>query len=393
MKEAGTPEKIGKLNRRLILEYVRKHGPVSRADIRRGLGMSFPTVSANVKLLLEGSYLLEVGDGDNTIGRKSTLLAFNCRRVYVLGIDVGRSEIRVMLADLCGEELAYAKETNVDHGGSRQDVAAQLTRMVDAVVAQGAVQKSDVRCICIGIPGIRDRRSGKLRLAPFVRTLNIQDICDALAERYPSAMLLVDNSVNYGAIGEKWRGVAQDYRNILYINYGVGLGAALILNGELYQGVDNAAGEIGYMVPGREALRERFDEQGVLEALISGNRIVETLSTQKMDTNIRNLEHGTSQEKDLFASIERQIVETIGMVLINITAVFNEEIIVLGGGLGNLMGEKFLETWREMLQKHVPYVPRIETSRLQHRANILGAIAVAIRHVNDAEIEVVRAEE
>ena len=81
------------------------------------------------------------------------------------------------------------------------------------------------------------------------------------------------------------------------------------------------------------------------------------------------------------------------MVLINITAVFNEEIIVLGGGLGNLMGEKFLETWREMLQKHVPYVPRIETSRLQHRANILGAIAVAIRHVNDAEIEVVRAEE
>ena len=170
-------------------------------------------------------------------------------------------------------------------------------------------------------------------------------------------------------------------------------GAALILNGELYQGVDNAAGEIGYMVPGREALRERFDEQGVLEALISGNRIVETLSTQKMDTNIRNLEHGTSQEKDLFASIERQIVETIGMVLINITAVFNEEIIVLGGGLGNLMGEKFLETWREMLQKHVPYVPRIETSRLQHRANILGAIAVAIRHVNDAEIEVVRAEE
>lgn len=392
MKEAGTPEKIGKLNRKLILEYVRKHGPISRADIRRGLGMSFPTVSANVKLLLEANYLLEVGDGDNAIGRKSTLLAFNCRRVYVLGIDMGRSEIRVMLADLYGEEIAYLKETNVDNGVGQQGVGGQLVRMVDDVVAQGGIQKSDLRCICMGIPGICDRNSGKLKLAPFVRTLDLKEICDSLTERY-HVPVLVDNSVNYGAIGEKWRGVAQDYRNIVYINYGVGLGAALILNNELYQGMDNAAGEIGFMVPGREFLREEFDEQGVLEGLISGKRIVEMLSLQKMDTNIRNLEHGTSQEKDMFAFIERQIVETIGMLLINITAVFNEEIIVIGGGLGNLMGEKFLQKWQEMLQKHVPYVPRIETSRLQHRANILGAIAVAIRYVNDSEIEVNKVEE
>ncbi len=392
MKEAGTPEKIGELNRKLILEYVRKHGPVSRADIRRGLGMSFPTVSANVKLLLEGNYLLEIGDGDNPIGRKSTLLAFNCRRVYVLGIDMGRSEIRVMLADLYGEEIAYLKEANVDNSTGDQGVCRQLLRMVDEVVAQGGIQQNELQCICMGIPGICDRQSGKLKLAPFVRTLDLKEICDSLRQHY-QAPVLMDNSVNYGAIGEKWRGVAQDYRNIVYINYGVGLGAALILNNELYHGLDNAAGEIGFMVPGKEFLRDEFDEQGVLEELISGKRIVEMLSQQNTGSDIKNLEHVSSQEKEMFEVIQHRIAETVGMVLINITAVFNEEIIVIGGGLGNLMGEKFLPVWQDMLQKHVPYVPKIETSRLQHRANILGAIAVAIRYVNDSEIEVAKSEE
>ena len=389
MTQTGTPETIGELNRKVILEYVRKHGPVSRADIRRGLGLSFPTVSTNVKKLVEGNYLLELGEGDNPIGRKSTLLGFNRWRGYVIGIDIGRSEIRVILADLYGEEVAYLKEVNVDFGNGEHGVTRQLSNMIHEVICSGGIEDGSLRCICVGIPGICDRKSGKLRLAPFVRSLDLKEICDHLTERY-NVPVCMDNSVNYGAIGEKWCGVAQNYRNIVYINYGVGLGAALILNGELYHGMDNAAGEIGFMVPGREALRTQFDETGVLEGMISGKNIRDMLAWHAMDTDISNLPQGSSSERQMLETIEKSVLENIGMMLINITSVFNEEVIVIGGGLGQLMGERFIPVWEQMLEQHVPFVPKIVTSGLQSRANVMGAVAVAIRKVNDAEIELIK---
>ena len=98
--DSGTPERIGEINRKLILDCVRKNGPISRADLHRTLNMSFPTISTNVKKLLQSGYLVEAGDGDNNLGRKSTLLQFNAERAYVVGVDVGRSQLRVILAEV-----------------------------------------------------------------------------------------------------------------------------------------------------------------------------------------------------------------------------------------------------------------------------------------------------
>lgn len=87
---ALTPQLTGQYNRLLILNYVKNHGVISRADLVRELGLSFPTVSSNVQSLLDGRFLLEIGEGSNTLGRKSTLFSFNKDRGYVLSIDVGR---------------------------------------------------------------------------------------------------------------------------------------------------------------------------------------------------------------------------------------------------------------------------------------------------------------
>ena len=383
--ETATPEKIGELNRKLILDYVRKNGPVSRADIHRNLGMSFPTVSSNVKKLIESRHLLEAGDGDNPIGRKSTLVRFNCRRVYVIGIDIGRSQARVMLADLDGDELAYITENAVDSRNHPGGLTLQLCDMVDRALARAEVAAAQVQCICIGIPGIRNAQTGKLMLAPFIESLDLDEICTAFKQRYGAAVLM-DNSVNYGAIGEKWQGVVQGYRNIVYINYGVGLGAALILNGELYKGMNDAAGEIGFMLPGMEWARSAFEEEGVLESLVSGEQIRRWLAGLGVHADLRYALEKFRAGEDPYADRIRRIVDTIGMVLVNITSVFNEEIIVIGGGLGDLLGELFIPEWTRMLKAHVPFVPKIVCSGLKQKANILGAVAVAVRHAGDADI-------
>lgn len=381
MSEVSTPEKIGEQNKKLILDYVRKYGPVSRADIKRSLGMSFPSVSANVKDLLDMKYLLEVGEGDNSLGRKSTLLAFNATRGYVIGVDLGRSQIRIIAADLEGREIASLKDESTFVKEGRK-ITDRLTELVCETVKRAQIQSEKVKCICIGVPGVIDESFDEILIAPFIQPINWKKITTAL-NKYFDVPVLIENSVNYGAIGEKWRGAAKGYKDIVYINYGVGVGAAIIINGELHRGINGASGEIGFMVPERVNLRNSFSEQGVLETIISGNQLNEIMGLEGIDTNIETVISQSAKGEKASELLVREIVEYIGMMLINITSVFNEELIVIGGGLGDYLGGFFIPEWKKMLRNHVPFVPEIVTSKLHSHANVLGAVAAGLRHINE----------
>ena len=378
--DSGTPQKIGEINRRLILDYVRKHGPISRAQLHRCLNMSAPSVSANVRIMLESGHLLEAGEDDNLLGRKGTLLCFNATRAYVIGVDVGRSQIRVILADLDGNEIVGLQEDNASAEGGAEGITHQLLDIIARATARGSVDPGLVCWICVGLPGVPDPARGVLNAAPFMRVPDLRELQHSLQAACPNAQIQFENSVNYGAVGEKWKGVAADYRNIVYFDYGVGIGAALILNGELFRGTHGAAGEVGYMVPEVAHFREVFEDQGVLETLISGKRIGDNLKArQGSAAMLQNL----TVEEALNDRAIRRIVDYMGAVLINITAVFNEELIVLGGRFGTFLGELFIPTWRKLLAQHVPYVPEIRIAGLASRADVTGAVAVAIRHAND----------
>ena len=389
MTESGTPEKIGKINRKLIVDYVRKYGPASRADIQRTLNMSFPTVSANVKRLLETKQLLEAGDGDNAIGRKSTLLMFNALRAYVIGVDFGRSQIRVMLADLEGVKIDYLKE---DCGAGGQQTTDQLCRMIDEITSRSGIDRSLVRCIGIGVPGVWDARMRRLFITPFMDGIDLDRAITELSSRY-NARIFVENSVNYGAVGERWCGVAQGYDDIVYINFGVGIGSALILNGQLYHGANGASGEIGFMVPETRYFREQFHEIGVLESLVAGSKIRQQLEDRGLDPDIGTILRENGEKGAEQSELLRRVTDYIGMALINITATVNEELIVIGGGLGALLSDTCIPVWKSMLEAHVPFVPKIVTTALRERANVYGAVAAAIRYVNDNDPEFSDSEE
>ena len=385
--ESATPQKISEINRKLIMDYVRKHGAVSRADLSRGINMSAPSVSANVKRMIDEGYLIEVGDGDNPRGRKSMLISCNAKRAYVIGVDMGRSQVRVILADLNGNEVAYMREdvSAVENGA--EDISATLFSMLKQVTDDSEISPEKIRCICIGSPGIPNVETGEIVAAPFAHVPNLLDMKNKLHEIYPNAGIFMENSVNYGAVGEKWKGVAANYSNTVFIDYGVGIGAALIINGELFHGKDGAAGEVGYMVPGSEYLRDGFEAQGVLESVISGKRVGDILKARQTgEAAFGDL----TAEEALEDGTIRTIVDYVGLMLINITAAFNEELIVLGGRFGEFLGNAFIPVWRKMLEGHVPFVPEIKVSALAGRADVIGAVAVAIRHAND---EIPRSEE
>lgn len=373
----GTPESIGETNKKLILNRLRTRGNMSKADLSRSIGLSFTAVASNVKYLLDHGYVREVGAGDNAHGRKSTLLSFNAARGYVVGVDIGRTKIRCMLADLLGDrvtDLAVARRT----GG---DVTENVRAAVDAVVEESGVGANRVLCVCVGIPGVV--REEKIYLAPNFADLSIRELRAELKRRY-DAEVLVENGVNLGAIGEHRYGRGAQYADMVYISHGVGLGAALVLDGKLYTGFNNAAGEIGFMRTGSKSTRARFRETGELEsAVFSAARKFAGRSTRRgMADMVRRYREGDAAA----VSALNDIAAAMAMALVNICAVVNPRAIILSGGMGKSVGDIFLAQWHRHLASHLPFPPELLLSDLNERETMLGAVGTAVDYVETIPI-------
>ena len=378
MKKAATPETLGESNRMLILKQLRKHGNMSRADLSRCLGISFPAISSNVKSLIEAGYIMEVGAGDNSIGRKSTLLAFNNERGYVIGVDLGRFKTRVMMADLLGNSLASLTEPTETEGGA-EEIINRLIDLFYQMIQMSGREKEKILCICIGTPGVV--YDDKIVLAPFLPDFSASVLKERIAGEF-SGEVMIENSVNMGAIGEKWKGAGTAYQNFLFINYGVGIGSALVLDGKLYKGTNLAAGEIGFMVSDSRNLRDQFDEVGVLENTIARNKIEKSITHGNFQSEVDELMKKYRKFDPYSRALLDEVYLSLGTAMINIATMLNLDVIIISGGLGISIGVLFQESWQELLKAHIPFPPKIIFSTLDNQEGLLGAVSVGMEHVH-----------
>lgn len=378
MSEVATPGKLGEVNRMLILNHLRQRGPKSRADLSRELSISFPTVSSNVKALIDSDYIKEVGVGDNSLGRKSTLLAFNEERGYVIGVDLGRFKTRIMMTNLSGRIIVnYCESTNVSEGS--EAMIQNLLAMLLKVVEKSNRPKEKVQCICIGTPGVIQENN--IILAPFLPDVSPALIKKVIFSEFKTE-IVIENSVNLGAIGEKWVGSGKSFNNFGFINYGVGVGAALIINGNIFTGSNGAAGEVGFMVTDPAKLRNDFDEVGVMENTISKDKIQRFIAHDNFQEAVEQLIQ-KYKENDIYSKmILDEIYLTLGMAMINMAAILNLEAIIISGGLGTSIGRLFEEKWNDLLKRHVPFPPKIVFSEMDNQEGVFGGISVGIEKIH-----------
>jgi predicted NBD/HSP70 family sugar kinase len=381
-RRVNSAAKIADYNKHLILDALRFNGNMSRADLSRVLDLSFPAVSSNVKGLLDANYIMEIGSGDNTLGRKSTLLAFNANRGYIIGIDLGRFRLRMMLADLTGNEVASSEILNSASAaiGSKEGIEV-IRSQIDDILAKSGKTKDDILCIVIGIPGII--KDGASYLAPFTEKYYEKDMVGTLQDAFETEVIL-ENCVNLGVIGEQWKGAGINYNDIIYIAYGVGLGSAHIVDGKIYRGANGAAGEIGFMLTDPIDIHKKYDEMGSLEELISGNKIDKYIESGNFDKDIKKLISSYIGGKDMYAKLlVDEIVLNFSMALVNMSAILNPEAIIIAGGLGINLGKLFIDQWREVLGNQLPFTPDVLLSKLNNTETMLGAVKTGIIHVHE----------
>lgn len=248
----GSPALMRRINAARVLHEIRASGPVSRADLTRITGLSAPTVTNVVKYLWDCGHVRPLTtELPRSDGRHPTLYEFCADSRSVLGVDIGADKLMIVLADLDGQALGKRRRDTsrlrkLGPGKLGPDELLKLVRETAVeLMAEHEVADSDLLAVSVGTPGVVSA-GGVVTIAPQLDGWEGLDLRARLAELF-GCRVHVEREVILSLLAEQWVGVAQDLDDALFIQLGIGVGAALLLNGNAYRGADGGAGEIGLM--------------------------------------------------------------------------------------------------------------------------------------------------
>lgn len=380
--QAGTPSLLRAINERTLLEYLRSHQPTSRAQLARATRLSKPTVSLALANLEDAGLVRAVGlSVASKGGRVATLYEPNPDAGYVVGIDVGRGWVRAAVANLAGSILVR-KDTPND-AQSASELVALISHLARNVVEQAGPSWSQVVHAVIGTPGVFDEQSKRVLFASNLPEWGRHGLVTELQAAF-GLSLSVENDANLAALGERSFGWGKSAGTFVYITIGTGVGMGIVINGALYRGAHGAAGEIGFLPFGSgEASEEsgNINESylGMFEEASSAGGIVHQAQKLGLSASLsaRQIFDAAQQgDRKALAVIEQEGYR-LALAIAAITAVFDPELIVLGGGIGQ-RGELLLPPLERRLQQLTPLRPHIVSSKLGDDSVLLGSIATAL---------------
>jgi predicted NBD/HSP70 family sugar kinase len=387
---SSTPQKkrpgrsLREANRLRVVDELRRHGTLSRADLARITGLSATTMTALVAELLNSGLVVEQALRDGAAepagrGRPPVLLRLDASAGGALGIDFGHRHLRVAVADLSRTVLAErAMEIDVDaEAGHSLDAAAAL---VEEVLDEAGMERGRVIGAGVGLPGPIDARTGAVGSSVILADWVGLKPAEELARRL-DVPVTVDNDANLGALGEVSLGAARGLGDVIYVKVASGIGAGLVL-GRLYHGSVGLAGELGHVHVRDQGTVCRCGSRGCLETVAATGAVLAALRpAHRDDLNVHEavalVRAGDLGAQRVFTDAGRAIGRALG----DHCNLLNPAAVVVGGDL-SAAGRPLLDGIRESVDRYAqPAIAAsvaIIASRLGDRAQVLGALATII---------------
>jgi predicted NBD/HSP70 family sugar kinase len=385
LTSAGSLEALREFNRLRVIDALRQRGIASRAELARVTGLSRTTVATLVSDLQERGLVVERPELERDgrpagKGRPPVLLGLDPSAGAAVGVGYDHRHIRVAVADLSSTVLGEREqELDVDHEATAAlDAAAG---MLDELLDSLGMERDQVVGAGMGLPGPIDRETGTVGSTVIMPGWVGLEPRRELAGRL-GVHVEVDNDANLGALGEVLFGAARGLGDVVYVKVAAGIGAGLVLDGNVYRGARGEAGELGHVQARPEGAVCRCGNRGCLETIASAPALVELLrATHGPDLTVRDL-------LDLVAAGDRaatRVVDdagrAIGRVLADLCDLLNPEAIVVGGDLA-AAGEPFLGAIRQAIDRRaLPSAAEavdVRPGLLGERAEVLGALALVI---------------
>jgi glucokinase-like ROK family protein len=256
------------------------------------------------------------------------LLSFNAQVGLALGIEVGVTFIRGTVCDLMGHRLVVHEvdmpaDTGVD---ATLDALVELARHL---ISQAPDTPMGILGVGVGVPGVVDTAQGTVLLAP---NLGWEDFhLRTLLEKSLGLPVYLENEANAAALGEKWFGAGVGAPNLLYISLGMGIGAGVILNGQLFRGSHGLAGEVGHSVVEAGGPPCSCGNRGCWELYASEKALRKHLGDLALDPDamFERAEAGDAQ----VVSALNSVGEYLGVGLVSLINTFDPDIVLIGGPL------------------------------------------------------------
>jgi glucokinase-like ROK family protein len=242
----GDQTYVREMNLSIIMKCFRERVPISRAALAEVLGLNKTTVSSLVEELIAKGLVHEIGFVSNGIGRPAILLELNPAGGQIVSCEIGVDFISVISTDFSANIIWKKRVETTNLYTDQEAILNYMLTLLKEGLDASRDSSERVLGIAVGVPGLVDQKNGVLLMAPNLGWKNIPLVKIMQAEFNPIP-IFIDNEANMAALGEVYFGAAQGYDEVLYISAGVGLGGAIVRNGELYRGHTGFAAEFGHM--------------------------------------------------------------------------------------------------------------------------------------------------
>ncbi|SKA12699.1 ROK family protein [Consotaella salsifontis] len=348
-------------------------GARSRADLAVDTGLSKQTMSEAIRTLESAGWVHSVGVTSGRLGRSAILYEIDTRAGAVLGLDIGATRFKLLLSDVRGQPLAEREipTSSLDPARLTQEIITQAKAFVGA-----SAEGRPLRYVCLATPGVVTPQSGLLAMAPNLPALAGINLSHALREGL-GCTVDIENDVNAAAVGERWQGEARSAHHAAYLALGTGIGVGLIADGRLLRGATGAAGEVSYLPIGTESLDKESISRGALERSLGVKAALADFASsrtapQTVAAFLEALENDDQRAKQAL----KRIGELGALLVLSVQAMFDPQVIVLGGILG--LAPPVLDALRHEISLRTARPVNLVRSALGLRAPVIGATQLAL---------------
>ncbi len=362
----------------MVMETIVHCGPISRASIAKQTGLSKQTISEIARLLEEDGWIRETGRTSGHVGRTAVTYEIVPNAACIAAVDLGGTKTRAAIANLSCNVLAELVEPTDKRGG--RHVVEQIARMCRSVAQHNAIDFHRVRLAVVGVPGVPHPQTGHVLMAPNIPGIDTFDVGAALKEELGLDVLL-ENDVNLAVLGEHWVGTGAGIDDLAYIALGTGIGAGIIVNGELVRGAANAAGELGFLPFGADPFEPASLRIGALERVTAtaGMRMrFRDLSGRSLD--VPGIFDAADEGDSAALTVIDETARYVARAVAAICAITGPRRVVLGGSIGGR--RELADRVRELVPLCTPRRVDIVTTALGTTGAIAGGAAVGLGHLH-----------
>jgi predicted NBD/HSP70 family sugar kinase len=408
----AVPGSLRQINRLTVLRLLRKLGTTTKPALASASGISRPTVSKVVDELETAGLAERVGIAPSSAigGKPGILYRFNANGIRSGAVFLRVDTVQVAVIDGNGRVHAQ-RDSPLGNDRRPEPVISLIVATLSKLLAELQLTTQDLLGIGVGVPGLTSYHAGVVHFAPHLPEWSDVPLCDLLARRLQIGVW-VDNDCHVQALAERYFGLGQDGSEFVTVQSGIGLSAAFYVDGTLYRGSADTAGEIGHMIVQEDGRLCHCGSWGCWETLASitwlvdevcrapdgGFRLPEWLevpdfadqsyqSVWDIDpTMITRCAHAVFQAarkgQTEAISFVRQHGYYFGVGLVNLTNMFNPQRIIIWGD-DVAAGDLFLEAVSDTVKKRTLARPR-ETCEIvfspidQEVVGLIGAGTLAI---------------